>query len=62
MALPEDQFNQIKQQLIDHISSTFPEEKKASAINQIQSMNEKELEEFLVQNNLIKNEGDQQCL
>lgn len=61
--LSEEQFEQTKQQIINQIETTFPEEKKASAKQQIGAMNEKELEEFLVQNNLIKSgEGQQQCI
>lgn len=52
--LPSDQITQIKQQLIQQIESTFPEDKKSQAIEQINSMNEEQLEQFLIQNNLIK--------
>ncbi len=62
MALPKDQIEQIKKQLIEQIETSFPEEKKASSIQQIQTMNEKELEEFLVQNNLMKQGDNQQCI
>jgi len=61
--LPE-QITQIKKQLIEQISSTFPEDKKQSAISQIESMDEKQLEEFLKQNNLVKDSSSQsqQCI
>lgn len=64
--LPEDQIKNIKSQIISQINSTFPEDKKASAISQIEAMNPEELEEFLKQNNLIQ-EGQtpsqtQQCI
>src|SRR3989338_6729060 len=61
MTLPSEQTKQIKQQIIQQIENTFPEEKKESAIQQIEEMNESELENFLAQNNLIKtseNEGE----
>lgn len=62
MISPE-QASQVKKQLIEQINSTFPEDKKAEAIQQLESMNEEQLEEFLKQNNLIKSEEqDQQCV
>ena len=51
---------QIKQQIIQQIENTFPEEKKTSAIQQIESMNDSELENFLAQNNLIKNSENEE--
>lgn len=61
--LPEDQIKNIKQQLIQQINSTFPEDKKQSALQQIDTMNSEQLEQFLIQNNLIKNNGEgQQCV
>src|SRR3989338_7379007 len=57
MALPLEQIEQIKQQIIQQIENTFPEDKKTSAIQQIEEMNEQELENFLAQNNLIKTSG-----
>lgn len=52
--LPSEQITKIKNQIIQQIESTFPEDKKQSAIQQIESMNPEQLEEFLKQNNLIK--------
>lgn len=52
MALKE-QFNEIKEALISQINNTFPEEKKESAIRELNSMNDSEFESFLKQNNLI---------
>jgi len=61
--LSDEQIIQIKKQLIQQIESTFPEDKKESAIQQIESMNAEQLEEFLKQNNLMKNSGEaQQCV
>lgn len=59
-----NQTEQIKQQIISQIESTFPEEKKASAIEQIEAMDDSELENFLAQNNLIKTSenGEEQCV
>ena len=64
MTLPTGQNEQIKQQIISQIESTFPEDKKSSAIEQIEAMNDEELENFLAQNNLIKTseDGKQQCI
>ncbi len=52
--LPQEQITQIKNQIIRQINSTFPEDKKQSAIQQIKSMNPEQLEEFLKQNKLMK--------
>lgn len=66
--LPSKQIEQIKSQLISQIESSFPADKKDAAIAQIKAMNEEQLEEFLIQNNLIKAEGEpgdsqnQQCI
>jgi diadenosine tetraphosphate (Ap4A) HIT family hydrolase len=54
--LSEEQVIQIKQQLIEQINSTFPEDKKQLALEQIDSMDTEQLEEFLIQNNLVKEE------
>lgn len=54
MQLTDEQIQKIKSQLIEQINSEFPEDKKASAIQQIQEMEDKQLFEFLQQNNLIK--------
>lgn len=52
--LSEEESEKIKQQLISHIESTFPEDKKESAINQIELMDSEQLEGFLEKNNLLK--------
>ena len=52
--LSKEQTEKIKGQLIKQIESTFPGDKKDFAKNQIESMNEEQLEQFLAQNNLIK--------
>jgi histidine triad (HIT) family protein len=51
--MPELNINQIKNQLIQQIESNYPEEQKSELIQQISSMNDKQLIEFLKQNNLI---------
>ena len=56
--LPEEQLPQIKQQIIQQIESNFPEDKKPSAIEQVNSMGPEELEQFLIQNNLVKTSGE----
>lgn len=58
--LSKDQVENIKKQLIEQINSTFPEDKKSEAISKIEEMDEKQLEEFLIQNNLIKGENQEQ--
>ena len=58
--IDEKQIPQIKQQLIQQIESTFPEEKRKEAIEKVQGMNPQELEEFLIQNNLIGQPGQAQ--
>lgn len=60
--LSKEQVEQIKQQIIDHIERSFPEDKKASAKQQVESMDEQGLEQFLMQNNLIKQGDPQQCI
>lgn len=64
MALSKEQAEQIKQQIIGQIEKTFPEEKKEFSINQIKEMDDDQLENFLVQNNLVKSPGTagEQCI
>ena len=59
MALQEEQIKNIKEQLLQQVNSTFPEDKKQEAISKIESMNAEELEQFLIQNNLIKQDASQ---
>jgi len=62
--LTPEQLQQAREQIIQQIQSTFPEDKKASAIARLNSMDEEQLIEFLKQNNLIK-EGEpaqQKCI
>ena len=45
---------QIKQQIIQQVEANFPEDKKESAKQQINSMNSEQLEQFLEKNKLVK--------
>lgn len=61
----QEQEQQIKKQLLEQIDANFPEDKKAEAKQQIESMTGEAFEEFLKQNNLIKGDGTQsgqQCV
>ncbi len=60
--LTKEQAQNIKEQLLEQIDSTFPEDKKEQARQQIQNMDEEELEEFLEKNNMMKKEGETQCI
>lgn len=65
--ISQEQENQIKKQIIGQIESSFPEDKKNAAIQQVNSMNSEQLVEFLEKNNLIKtqpseNPEGQQCI
>ncbi len=54
--LSEKEANSIKNQLTLHIDSSFPEDKKLEAKSKIQAMNNEELEIFLAQNKLLREE------
>jgi histidine triad (HIT) family protein len=58
MALTDEQAKQIKQQLMQQIKNLPPEQGKALE-QQIKNMNNEQLEQFLIQNNLIKKPGQQ---
>ncbi len=55
--LSEKNIQEIKKQLIEHINATFPEDKKAFAVSQIQGMSSEELLEFLRKNKIIPEEA-----
>jgi histidine triad (HIT) family protein len=59
MEVSEEQIEQLKKQVLDQINTTFPEDKKENAINQINSMNKEQFTEFLKQNKLIQTAQDQ---
>jgi len=58
--LNDEQIQTIKKQLIEQIASSFPEDKKESAIQQVEDMNEEELEAFLEKNKLVKQQDQQE--
>ncbi|MFH1311179.1 MAG: HIT domain-containing protein [Nanoarchaeota archaeon] len=51
--LNPEQTEIVKKQLIQHIEKSFPEDKRAFAIEQIMNMSSEELEEFLRKNKLV---------
>ena len=53
MALTEDQIQDIKKQILSQVES-FPEDQREQAKQQIETMNAEQLEQFLIQNNLVK--------
>jgi len=55
--LSEEQAKQIKEQLLKQLEN-WPESQRESAKEEIEKMDEKELEEFLIKNNLMK-QGEQ---
>ena len=60
--LTDEEIQDIKIKLINHIDSTFDEDKKQSAVSQVELMNSQELEVFLEKNNLIKKEASGECV
>lgn len=52
--LSKEQIQEIKSQLIQQIDATFPDNKKQATKQQVKDMDGEQLEEFLKQNNLIK--------
>ena len=61
MEISKEQLEGIKSQLIEQIETTLPEEKKTETKEKILSMSDKELKEFIIQNNLLR-EKDQKCI
>jgi hypothetical protein len=55
-----EQIEEFKKQVIQQIESTFPEDKKNSAIESINLMNENEFLEFLRKNKLIDSEANKE--
>ena len=53
--LSKEESENIKKQLMKQVESSFPEDKKSQALEQIESMNSEELEEFLEKNNISQN-------
>lgn len=56
MTLTQEQVEEVKKQLFEQVQK-FPEEQKGQIEEQIESMSAEELEQFLIQNNLIKGES-----
>ncbi len=52
--ITKEQASEIKSQLIAHIESTFPEDKKTNAIERVTIMDEVELEDFVIKNGLLQ--------
>lgn len=59
MPIDEEQAKTIKAQLLKQIES-YPEDKRDSIKEYVESMDNQELEEFLIQNKLIKTEGSEE--
>ena len=58
--LNQEQSQKIKEQILQQIESwDADEEQKKQAIEQIENMNEEQLEQFLAQNKMIKQEGEE---
>lgn len=57
--LSEEQVISIKNQLMEHIEKSFPDDKKRYAKEQVEHMDPNELEKFLVSNNLIAGHNNQ---
>ena len=58
MPLTDEQAKQVKEQILKQVES-FPEDKKAQIKSYIEPMNNQELEEFLIKNKMIPQEGQE---
>ena len=58
MPLTHSQTEQIKKQIIQQIENSFPPESKEGAKHQLEQMTPEQLEQFLIQNKLIKDLPD----
>lgn len=56
--LTKEQTQSIKAQILEHIESTFPDEKKETAISQLESMSDEELEQFLKKSGSLKEDAE----
>lgn len=68
MALTDEQAKQIKEQIFKQLEN-FPEDKREEARNHVESLNNEQLEEFIIKNKLIKQTeengqetGEKQCI
>lgn len=57
MPLTNEQATEIKKQLKEQISNQFPADKKQQAIDHLENLSNDELEQFLIQNGLIGEDG-----
>ena len=57
--LSEEQESAIRNQLLEHIERSIPEDKKEQARQQVQLMDSESLEQFLSKNNLISGQNSQ---
>lgn len=63
--LSPEKLEELKIQILNQVDANFPENQKENAKQQIQSMTDEEFEEFLKQNNIIKegeNPQTSQCI
>lgn len=60
--LSKEQLLEIREKLLSQIDENFPEDKKIFAKQQVEAMSSHELEEFLKQNNLVKEIENPQCI
>jgi histidine triad (HIT) family protein len=62
--LTEEQAQEMRSNIIQQISSTFPEDKKQTAISQVEAMSIEELEQFIEQNQSqqAQKQGEGQCI
>jgi histidine triad (HIT) family protein len=65
--LSEEETEKVKQKLVSHIESTFPNDQKQSAISQVTAMDAEQLETFLQKNKLIREDagsdsGSDECV
>ena len=60
METSEQQIQNLKNQIISQIKTTFPEDKKDAAVQQVESMSKEQFIAFLKQNNLISEETPEQ--
>lgn len=56
--ISQEQAQEIKQKLIDHIEKTFPQDQKEKAKKQLEEMSLEQFEAFLEKNNIIKEDSD----
>lgn len=58
MEITQEKIQELKKQILEQINSTFPEDKKQAAIEQIQAMNQEQFIDFLNQNKLVQTKED----